>query len=59
MNPLSIALLIAKLVPVLREPVVAIVKALVAGDDQSARQAFEAALRAQFVLRQKGVIRGK
>ena len=52
MNVLSIALQIAKLVPVLREPVVAIVKALVAGDDQSARKAFEAALRAQFVLRQ-------
>jgi hypothetical protein len=56
-NPIAISLLIMKLAPVLREAVVAIVKAFRAGDDAAARAAFEAGLRAAFVLRQKGVVK--
>lgn len=53
MSAIDAAVFIYHLGPVLREAVVALVKAMQTGDDAEARKAFEAALRAAFVARQK------
>jgi hypothetical protein len=49
----SAAWLVYNLAPVLREPVVALVNAIKSSDEDAARKALEAALRAAFVARQK------
>jgi hypothetical protein len=50
---LNIARQILALAPLVRPPVLAIIKALKDNDDEAARKAFEAALRLAFVARQK------
>jgi hypothetical protein len=52
-SAIDAAVFIYHLVPALRETVVALVKAIQSGDDAEARKAFEAALRAGFVARQR------
>ena len=55
MNPgvLSIIVAVARLAPELRGLVLDVVKSFGDGDPRAARQAFEAALRVQFALRQR------
>ena len=55
MNPgvLSIIVAVARLAPELRGLVLDVVRSIGDQDQQAARRAFEAALRAQFALRQR------
>jgi 16S rRNA A1518/A1519 N6-dimethyltransferase RsmA/KsgA/DIM1 with predicted DNA glycosylase/AP lyase activity len=52
-SALSLFALLLKLAPEIRSAVAALVKALQSDDPDTARKAFEAALRLQFVARQK------
>lgn len=53
MSAIEAATFVYHLGPVLRDAVIALVKAMQTGDDAEARKAYEAALRAAFVARQK------
>lgn len=57
MSALSLFALLMKLAPELRSAISALVKALQGDDPEAARKAFEAALRIQFVARQKGIVK--
>jgi hypothetical protein len=46
-------MIVYRLAPELRDAVVAIINALKSGDDEQARQAYEAARRVSFAARQK------
>jgi hypothetical protein len=50
---ISAAMLVYKLAPEMRDAIVTLVRALLEGDDATARRAYETARRVAFVARQR------
>lgn len=57
MNAVAIIAAILRLAPELRDAVMALIRAVQGDDEKAAREAYEAARRAAFKARQKGVVR--